>query len=196
MNLLIVDDDRSMRNMVARMASGWEYEVEESDNAEDALRRLETSRFSIILTDIRMGKMDGIELAERVRLKMPSTAVIIMTGFPSDKTAKKSQNMGAIYYMKKPIAMDELGGTLKIAAAWNIGMLVDRAAKRYLALRKGLERDQENRLKAIKFAIKRLLASPGWMAKLRDFVYAAKVEKNPLYLELSSRFSADSVNPF
>lgn len=85
---------------------------------------------------------------------MPSTAVVIMTGNPSPKTAKKSHDLGAIYYMQKPISMEELGDTLRIAASWNIGILIDRAAKRFLALRKGHERDQENRLKAVKDSVK------------------------------------------
>lgn len=196
LRLLIVDDDRSIRMLISRIASGWEYDVEESANAEDAMRRLGQQKFNIILTDIKMGKMDGITFAETVREKMPSTAVIIMTGNPSPKTARESQEMGAIYYMQKPIQMDELGDTLRIAAIWNIGMLVDRAGKRFLALRKGHERDQENRLKAIKDTIRRQIASPGWAEHLRDFVYAGTIESNPMFQELNQKFSADSIKPF
>lgn len=196
MKLLIVDDDRSIRTLVAKIAGGWEYETEECDSAESALLRLQKTRFNMVLTDIKMGKMDGITFAEKLRETMPSTAVVIMTGYPSPKTAKKSQDMGAIYYMQKPLDIDDLGNTLKIAAAWNIGMLTDRAAHRFLALRKGHERDKDNRLKAIKFAIKRLIAGPGWMDPLRDFVYAHSVESNALYAELKKKFSTDSVKPF
>lgn len=196
MKLLIVDDDRSIRTLVAKIAGGWEYETEECDSAESALLRLEKTRFNMVLTDIKMGKMDGITFAEKLRETMPSTAVIIMTGYPSPKTAKKSQDMGAIYYMQKPLDINDLGSTLKIAAAWNTGMLTDRAAHRFLALRQGHDHDMENRLKAIKFEIHRLISGPGWMDALREFVYAHSVESNAVYAELRKKFSTDSVKPF
>lgn len=196
LKLLVVDDDRSIRALVTRVASDWDYAVQEAATAEQALQRLQVERYNIILTDIRMGKLDGIEFAQKVRETMPSTAVVIMTGFPSATTAQKSHEMGAIYYMKKPLGMDELGETLRIAASWNIGMLVDRAGRRFLALRKGDGRDQANRLKSIKLEIRKHLNFPDAAEALRDFVYAHQIEKNPLFRELNDKFSKDSVKPF
>lgn len=196
MNLLVVDDDASIRALVSRIAGSWAYDTDECASAEDALRQLEKRKYNIILSDIKMGRMDGIAFAEHVRQKMPSIAVVIMTGNPSPKTAKKSHDLGAIYYMQKPIAIEELGDTLRIAASWNIGMLVDRAARRFLALRKGHERDHENRLKAVKDSIRWLLTTSGWSEHLRDFVYITQSERSPLFQELNKKFSADSVKPF
>ncbi|MBX3724086.1 MAG: response regulator [Turneriella sp.] len=196
LKILVVDDDRSIRSLVSRAASDWDYEVEESPTAEQALQRLQIERYNIILTDIRMGKIDGIEFAQKVRESMPSTAVIIMTGFPTPKSAQKSQEMGAIYYMTKPLGMDELAETLRIAASWNIGMLVDRAGRRFLALRKGDGRDQANRLKSIKLEIRKHLNFPDAAEALRDFVYAKHIENNQLFRELNDKFSKDSVKPF
>lgn len=196
LKILVVDDDRSIRSLVSRAASDWDYEVEESPTAEQALQRLQIERYNIILTDIRMGKIDGIEFAQKVRESMPSTAVIIMTGFPTPKSAQKSQEMGAIYYMTKPLGMDELAETSRIAASWNIGMLVDRAGRRFLALRKGDGRDQANRLKSIKLEIRKHLNFPDAAEALRDFVYAQHIENNQLFRELNDKFSKDSVKPF
>jgi len=196
MKVLVVDDDRAIRSLVTRIASGWDYDTSEAPNAEEALAKLGKERFNIVLTDIKMGKMDGIAFAEKIRETMPSVAVVIMTGNPTPKTAQQSQDMGALYYLQKPLSTDQLGETLRIAAAWNMGMLTDRAARRFLALRKGNERDKENRLKAIKYAIKKLLLSTGWTGPLRDFVYAQNVESNPLFIELNGRFSADSIKNF
>ncbi len=196
MKLLIVDDERAIRAMISQTAGIWGYETEECANAEQALERLAKTRFNIVLTDIRMGKMDGIAFAEKIRETMPSTAVVIMTGYPTAKTAQKSQAMGAIYYMQKPINNDELGDTLKLAASWNIGMLVDRATKRFLALRKGDARDKESRIKAIKNEIRHYMQIPGRMPILRDFVYLTSIENNGLFQELNGRFSTDSVKPF
>jgi DNA-binding NtrC family response regulator len=196
MNVLVVDDDRAIRLLITRIATGWSYDVVESPSAEDALAKLREKKFNIILTDIQMGKMDGITFAEKIREKLPSTAVIIMTGNPNPKTAKKSHDMGAIYYMQKPISMEELGETLKIAANWNLSMLVQRAAKRYLALRKGHERDHATRLKAIKEELKFVLQHKRWYEHVRDFVYAQSVETNPLFAELNQKFAPDSLRSF
>ena len=75
-------------------------------------------------------------------------------------------------------------------------MLVDRAAKRYLALRKGDGRDQDNRLKSIKLEIRKHLTMPGAAAALRDFVYSTQIDTNMLFFELNKRFSTDSVKPY
>lgn len=190
--LLIVDDDRSIRMLITQIARNWGYETADCDSAESAIAALGKTKYNIVLTDIIMGKMDGIEFAEKIRAKMPSVAVIIMTGNPTPKTAKKSQEMGAIYYMQKPMDMENLGSTLAIAAAWNIGMLTDSAARRFLALKKGTERDRDSRTLAIKAHIKKLLTGPGWMEHLREFVHGREIEKNPLYAELNKAFSAGS----
>lgn len=195
-SLLVVDDDRNIRSLIARIAGAWEYETEESPNAEEAITRLQQRKFNVVLTDIRMGKMDGIAFAELVREKMPSTAVVIMTGNPSPKTARQSQEMGVVYYLQKPIQPDVLGETLRIAATWNIGMLVDRAARRILALRKGHERDQENQLKAIKDTIRIAVTRAGGAGVLRDFVYSAKVDGNQIFIDLNQKFSLNSVKHF
>ena len=187
--LLIVDDDRALRAALSRMAQNWDYHVEESASAEDALRELEKSRFNIVLTDIRMDKMDGMTFAAKVRESMPSTAVIIMTGYPTAKTAQKSHEIGAIYHMQKPVGLNALGDTLKIAACWNIGMLMDRGARRFHALQTGTERDQSDLLKAIKAEVQNFLEVPDQMPALRDFVYAAHVEDNALFEFLKAKFA-------
>jgi len=191
MKILIVDDDAAIRTMVSRIATGWHYETEECASAEAALVRLEEMRYNIVLTDIKMGKMDGITFAAELRKTMPSTAVVIMTGMPTAKTAKQSQEMGAIYYMQKPLDLETLGDTLRIAALWNISMLVEQGAQRFLALRKAQENDRENRLKAIKLTIRRLIATPHWMTDLFRLVYDRDVVGNALFIELNEQFSTE-----
>ncbi|HRP68919.1 MAG TPA: response regulator [Turneriella sp.] len=187
--MLIVDDDKGIRMLISQIAQSWGYETVDCDSAESAIAVLSKSKFNIVLTDIKMGKMDGIEFAEKIRNKMPSVAVIIMTGNPTTKTARQSQEMGAIYYMQKPMNMDDLGNTLSIAAAWNIGMLTDSAARRFLALKNENDRAPMARTQSIKTHIKKLIGGIGWMEHLRDFVYGRDIEKNPLYVELKNYLS-------
>ncbi|WP_041948330.1 response regulator [Turneriella parva] len=196
MKLMVVDDEYSIRSLVMRMAEVWGYIVQDCSSAESALIHLERDRFNIILTDIHMAKMDGVAFAEQVRKKMPSIAIAMMTGYASPKTAKKSQDLGAIYYLKKPFTNEELSQTLKIAAHWNISMLLDRAARKYLKLKQGHERDTQARITSIKSEIKSQLRSPGTAVALREFVYATNVEKNQLYAHLNGKFSIDSVKSF
>ncbi len=193
--LLIVDDDRAVRTLIAKIAGGWMYDTDEDENAEDALARLAQEHYNIVLTDINMGGMDGIAFAEKIRETMPATAIIIMTGYPSRQTAQKSRDMGAIYYMQKPVDLNDLGGTLKIAAAWNIGMLTERAANRFLTLSKEDQNQRSDRFRTVKSAIKNQLSAPGGMGHLRNFVYDASIEANPFYIELRKKISAGPANP-
>jgi DNA-binding NtrC family response regulator len=194
--LLIVDDDRQLRAIAMRAASSWNYLVDDCDSAEAALERLKTEHYNIILSDISMGRMDGITFARKVTAIMPSVAIIIMTGKPNPKTARESQDLGAIYYLPKPLEHKELGETLRIASAWNIGMLTDKAARRFLMMRKGGERDAENRLKSVKAAIRKALQIPTMARHLRDFAYGQSADGNPVYNELTFRFSTNSVKHF
>lgn len=196
LKLLIVDDDQSIRTLVSRLASGWGYDSDICESAESALEKLQHARYNIVLTDIKMGKMDGITFAEKVREELPSIAVVIMTGAPTTKTAKKSQNMGAIYYLQKPLDIDKLGQTLRISAAWNIGMLTDRAARRFMSLRKGTPSEIDASEKNIKFAIKKCIAGPHGVQNLRSFVYDRVIDKNPLLTELKDKFPASPNKPF
>ncbi len=69
MNLLIVDDDTAIRTLVSRIAGSWSYDTAECASAKDALQLLTKRKYNIVLTDIKMGKMDGIAFAEQVRQK-------------------------------------------------------------------------------------------------------------------------------
>lgn len=195
LKLMVVDDEYAIRSLVTRMAEVWGYIVQDCSSAETAMLYLERERFNIILTDIRMAKMDGIAFAEKVRERMPSVAIAMMTAYASPKTAKKSQDLGAIYYLKKPFTNEELSQTLRLAAHWNTSMLLDKAARKFLHLKQAQDRDQQARITAVKNEIKARLRYPGSAAAMRDFVYGGG-DKNSIYEHLCSKFSVDSVNRF
>lgn len=187
LNLLIVDDDAATRALLARLANHWGYMTTQCASAEEAIESLRFQKANIVVTDIRMRKMNGLEFAQIIREKMPSIAVVMITGYPSEKTAQKSLELGATYYLQKPISADEFGETLRIATAWNIGMLADRGARRYQDI---FAQKQTANLDIVKEAIRRLLRAPGASGHLRDLVYSSNVGSNPLLLELQKRFSA------
>lgn len=186
MSVLVVDDEKNIRILVARIATNLGYKTTECDSAEKALVLLKEQHFNIIITDIKMGKTDGIALADYVRRRLPEAAVIIMTGYPSSKTAKQSRKLGAINYLQKPLSMEELSETLLIAATWNISKLCDAAIKK---LRKHLSQgtspaDQQKVMKLILQRELRLLSSIKYLAQI---VYEPYNESNPLLAELKNK---------
>lgn len=84
-DILVVDDEGIIRDLCSKALKG--YNVVEAADGEEALRLFESSRFDVILTDVMMPKMDGIELLKRLKEQEPTLVVIIMTGF-ADKDIK------------------------------------------------------------------------------------------------------------
>lgn len=180
--LLIVDDDHLIRKLVTRIALSWQYEVEDCASAEDALQLLQRRRFEVILSDIRMGEMDGLTLARSIRHQMPETPVIIMSGNPVPDPLNQTE---AIYYIQKPVSMDKLGVTLQNAVEWNIDMLITCAVKSYTLQGGNKDHNSENHLRAVKDAIRAILLHPGSLDRLRKFVCGTEMESTLFLQELN-----------
>jgi two-component system response regulator AtoC len=100
--LLLVDDDRAMREMLASLFSDLGYEAVEAASAEDALARLEEEDFDVVLSDIRMPGRSGIEMVSDVKRLRPETPVVLMTAFGSVDSAVEAIQAGAYDYVTKP----------------------------------------------------------------------------------------------
>lgn len=187
-NLLIVDDDKAIRSLFSTLAATWSYESAECESAEDALTMLDRKTFNIVLSDIKMGKMNGIELAATVRRKRPTMAVIIMTGSPSPKTAEQAQDLGAIYYLQKPISMELLGDTLRIAASWNVNKLVSVAAQKFLTEVRNDPEDKKKLMPAVKHELHMMLAQSNAMEYMRALAKNQPAAQNILFDTLKTRF--------
>jgi DNA-binding NtrC family response regulator len=107
--ILIVEDEKSMRDLLALMLRKEGYEVETSDSAEAAVERMtKGSAFDLVITDISMPGMSGLELLRHTRSLSRETEVILMTAFGSKQTAIEALNAGATYYVEKPFDLDEM----------------------------------------------------------------------------------------
>jgi len=116
-SILIVDDEDSVRDSLLNWFLEDGYEVEAAENAKKALQLLEEKNFNIILADIKMPGMDGLELHRRIRSLNRETIVIIMTAFASVETAVQALKDGAFDYVTKPFDPDDLSHLIRNAAS-------------------------------------------------------------------------------
>jgi len=107
--ILIVDDERIMRESLAGWLERDGHEVETAPSGETALDLLKESRFDILLLDIKMEGMSGIEVLKHVRTTDPDVAVVMITAYGSISTAVEAMKIGAQDYLLKPFDPNELG---------------------------------------------------------------------------------------
>jgi len=108
--ILVVDDEPNMRDSVKEILNSEGYLVTLAESAEVALEKLsvEGAKFLMTITDARMGGMNGYQLLERISKDWPSTPVIIITAFATPKLAVEAIQSGALDYLAKPFAPEEL----------------------------------------------------------------------------------------
>jgi DNA-binding NtrC family response regulator len=113
--ILIVDDEISVRSSLSQWFIEDGFESEVAENGEEALRKLTDTEFDIVLIDIKMPGMDGIELQRKLREKAPQSVVIIMTAYASVDTAVEALKLGAYDYITKPFDPDDLARLVRNA---------------------------------------------------------------------------------
>jgi len=116
-SILIVDDEESVRDSLNNWFIEDGYSVECAENAKQALLLLESRNFNIILADIKMPGMDGLEMHRRIRVLNKDAIVIIMTAFASVDTAVQALKDGAYDYVTKPFDPDDLSHLIRNASA-------------------------------------------------------------------------------
>ena len=122
---LVVDDKASMLHLLERVLQERCDVVTASDGAA-ALARLESERFDVVLSDLRMPGKDGLEVLAAVRQRHPEVEVILMTAFGSVQTAVEAMQRGAFDYITKPFEPDEV--TVRVLRAIEHKQLRERAS--------------------------------------------------------------------
>jgi DNA-binding NtrC family response regulator len=115
-SILIVDDEESVRDSLYNWFIEDGYRVECAENANKALSMIESDNFDIILADIKMPGMDGLEMMRRIRMIRHDAIVIVMTAFATVDTAVKALKDGAFDYVTKPFDPDDLSHLIRNAA--------------------------------------------------------------------------------
>jgi two-component system, NtrC family, response regulator HydG len=106
--ILIADDHDALRRGLARGLAEAGHEVEEASNGNLAIERLHDSYFDVVLSDLKMGGSDGMDVLRTTRAMHPTTAVILMTAFGSVNTAVEAMKIGAFDYVQKPFEIEEM----------------------------------------------------------------------------------------
>ena len=107
-NVLVVDDDREMRALVQDVLQDHGHRVSAAADGKEALKQLAEQDYAVVLTDLRMKEMQGIELLCEIKRAYPDMNVILMTAFGSVDTAIEAMKQGAYDYLIKPVKNDEL----------------------------------------------------------------------------------------
>lgn len=106
--LLIVDDEKiALRNLEHALIKDG-YEVVATQSGSNALALLESQSFDVVLTDLRMEKVDGMQVLKKCRERLPDSEVLMITGFATLESAVEAMKAGAFYYLAKPFRLDEV----------------------------------------------------------------------------------------
>src|SRR6476619_1049146 len=106
--ILVADDHDSLRRGIVRALSDAHHEVEEAPNGNVAIEKLHEGQFDVVLSDLKMGGSDGLDVLRTAKALHPNTAVILMTAFGSVNTAVEAMKIGAFDYVLKPFEIEEM----------------------------------------------------------------------------------------
>ena len=106
--ILVVDDELSMREFLAILLEGEGYQVAQAECAEEALRCMELERYQLVISDVSMPGLNGIELLARIKSIAPETAVLLITAFTTAEQAVEAMKLGAYDYIAKPFKVEEV----------------------------------------------------------------------------------------
>jgi DNA-binding NtrC family response regulator len=114
-NLLVVDDEAVALNNLTHILKKEGYAVKSTQSGPQALKYIEQEEFSLVLTDLRMEKVDGLRLLKRTKELYPDTEVIMITGYATIDTALDAMKAGAYHYIVKPYKLEEVRRAVKEA---------------------------------------------------------------------------------
>jgi len=138
--ILVVDDEPSARRLFARVLLRAGYDVEAVESAEAGLARVDDEHFDLLLSDVRLGGMNGIELCRQVRLRKPGTLLILITAFAALDDAVAGMQEGVRDYVTKPCSPERLIHVVKRALHERELDRENQLLKAALAAREGLGR--------------------------------------------------------
>ena len=136
-NILIVDDEEVVRLSHLRSLEGSNCSTRAAEDGREALEVMEQDPADVVLLDLRMPDLDGMDVLKAIKQRWPESEVVVITGYPSIETAKEAVRLGAFNYLTKPLAPNEV---IKVAndavnqKRWGLrSKLEDEQATEYFA---------------------------------------------------------------
>jgi len=167
--ILVVDDEKSMRITLCEFLKKEGFEADSAEDAQTALKMIDDNEYDVVVTDIIMPKISGMELLSRIREKTKTTQVIIMTGEPTVDTAVKAVQNGANDYLTKPINREVFIKTVSHAKQFKTisdeKVVLEKQNQIY---QKGLEDIVEKRTTALQKAMQSIVSLLSSVVEVRD----------------------------
>ena len=126
MRILVTDDDRAIRRAIRDVLEMEGHAVDEAEDGLEAFKKLEDVSYDLLLCDLKMPKMDGLALIEKLRAENLSTDIIVMSGHGSIETAVKALRLGAYDFIEKPLNLNRI--LVSVAHVKEKGMLLQSNA--------------------------------------------------------------------
>lgn len=114
-HVLLLEDEMNVAKGLEMVMREEGYEVDLADTGQGALDKFRASEFDLLVADLRLPDMDGMDVVQHVREKQPRTNVVIITGYPSVSSAVEAVRMGVSDYLRKPFTEDEFKTAVKSA---------------------------------------------------------------------------------
>jgi len=106
--ILVVEDDAEMRSLLKDFFEEDGFEIDSVSNGSEAFRRIAREPFDLIITDIRMPGLTGLDILPGIKKLQPEVSIIVVTAFGSEEIRRKALERGATAYLEKPILFNKL----------------------------------------------------------------------------------------
>ena len=127
-SILLVDDEIINLENISRFLSKQGYQVQTASNGNEAIDQISQNQFDLVITDLKMGDIDGIQVMKTTKELLPDAEVIMITGYATINSAVEVMSHGAFYYLPKPIKLNELHSLIKKAFSENHCLLIPLCA--------------------------------------------------------------------
>ncbi len=135
--VLLIDDEQSLVETLSVLLSGEGFDVISALGGEEGLEKFDRRAVDLVLADVRMPKMSGVEVLEAIRDRSPHTPVVLMTAQASLSSAIEAVNLGATHYVQKPFENEELVAILRRSLDWGRMRKENEGLKRELTEKRG-----------------------------------------------------------
>jgi DNA-binding NtrC family response regulator len=123
--VMFVDDEDGVRISYDRYFSGHGFDVETAENGANAISNLQNKPVDVVVADLKMPVIDGVELLQWIHDEQPDTRFILLTGYGSEDVEKRVRDLGAYDYLNKPISPDTLAAVVTAAMHLNVDEKAD-----------------------------------------------------------------------